>query len=111
MGQFTLTVCVALTVSCVFIYTHSSCSLVKAGSEAIDTPFDVRNSLSLFLYICMHEGVILIACVCFSLQACALNFNYTDNGLFGFYVISEPQNAGKVWVHCVCTSLFSPLQC
>jgi ubiquinol-cytochrome c reductase core subunit 2 len=42
--------------------------LVKAGSEAIDTPFD----------------------------ACALNFSYSDNGLFGFYVVSEPQNAGRL---------------
>lgn len=23
--------------------------------------------------------------------------NYSDNGLFGFYVISEPQNTGKVY--------------
>lgn len=70
MGQFTLAVCVTLTVSCVFIYTHSSCSLVKAGSEAIDTPFDVRNSLSLSL--CMHEGVILIdLCVSLSPGMCS----------------------------------------
>ncbi|CAI8054279.1 Cytochrome b-c1 complex subunit 2, mitochondrial, partial [Geodia barretti] len=30
------------------------------------------------------------------LQACALNFSYSDNGLFGFYVVSEPQNAGRL---------------
>jgi ubiquinol-cytochrome c reductase core subunit 2 len=42
--------------------------LVKAGSEAIDTPFN----------------------------ACALNLNYSDNGLFGFCVTSEPQNVGKL---------------
>jgi predicted Zn-dependent peptidase len=50
------------------MFLWSSCSLVKAGSEAIDSPFD----------------------------ACAINFNYSDNGLFGFYVVSEPHNAGML---------------
>ena len=40
-------------------------------------------------------GLIFIG-LCVTLQACALNFSYSDNGLFGFYVVSEPQNAGRV---------------
>ena len=30
-------------------------------------------------------------------QVCAVNLNYSDNGLFGLYVVSEPQNTGKVY--------------